>query len=39
MQESAEAFSIRLFEDANLCAIHARNGSPSFQKTCNLHCK
>jgi histone H3/H4 len=24
MQESVEAFSIGLFEDANLCAIHAR---------------
>eukprot|EP00804_Cyclotella_cryptica_P013385 CCRYP_005148-RC/>CCRYP_005148-RC protein AED:0.41 eAED:0.33 QI:0/-1/0/1/-1/0/1/0/48 len=23
MQESMEAFSIRLFEDANLCVIHA----------------
>eukprot|EP00804_Cyclotella_cryptica_P009114 CCRYP_003190-RA/>CCRYP_003190-RA protein AED:0.41 eAED:0.41 QI:0/-1/0/1/-1/0/1/0/48 len=24
MQESVEAFSIGLFEDANLCAIHAK---------------
>ena len=24
MQESVEAFSVGLFEDANLCAIHAR---------------
>eukprot|EP00804_Cyclotella_cryptica_P020511 CCRYP_019424-RA/>CCRYP_019424-RA protein AED:0.36 eAED:0.36 QI:0/-1/0/1/-1/0/1/0/48 len=24
MQETAEAFSVRLFVDANLCAIHAR---------------
>ncbi len=24
MQESVEAFSIGLFEDSNLCAIHAR---------------
>ena len=24
MQESEEAFSIGLFEDANLCAIHAK---------------
>eukprot|EP00804_Cyclotella_cryptica_P002236 CCRYP_019742-RD/>CCRYP_019742-RD protein AED:0.28 eAED:0.36 QI:0/-1/0/1/-1/0/1/0/68 len=24
IQESVEAFSIGLFEDANLCAIHAR---------------
>eukprot|EP00804_Cyclotella_cryptica_P012450 CCRYP_010876-RA/>CCRYP_010876-RA protein AED:0.42 eAED:0.42 QI:0/-1/0/1/-1/0/1/0/48 len=24
MQESVEAFSVGLFDDANLCAIHAR---------------
>ncbi|CAB4014222.1 histone H3 [Paramuricea clavata] len=24
MQEAAEAFLVRLFEDANLCAIHAK---------------
>eukprot|EP00804_Cyclotella_cryptica_P007476 CCRYP_020682-RA/>CCRYP_020682-RA protein AED:0.20 eAED:0.20 QI:0/0/0/1/0/0/2/0/111 len=24
IQESVETFSVRLFEDANLCAIHAR---------------
>eukprot|EP00804_Cyclotella_cryptica_P031196 CCRYP_019404-RC/>CCRYP_019404-RC protein AED:0.41 eAED:0.33 QI:0/-1/0/1/-1/0/1/0/48 len=24
MQESVEAFSVQLFEDANLCANHAR---------------
>eukprot|EP00804_Cyclotella_cryptica_P009132 CCRYP_003194-RB/>CCRYP_003194-RB protein AED:0.34 eAED:0.33 QI:0/-1/0/1/-1/0/1/0/49 len=24
MQESVEAFSVGLFEDANLCAIHAK---------------
>jgi histone H3 len=24
MQEAVEAFSVGLFEDANLCAIHAR---------------
>ncbi|EDO31850.1 predicted protein, partial [Nematostella vectensis] len=24
LQEAAEAFLVRLFEDANLCAIHAK---------------
>ena len=36
MQESVEAFSIGLFEDANLCQS-TPGGLQSCQKTCNLH--
>eukprot|EP00804_Cyclotella_cryptica_P016916 CCRYP_001868-RA/>CCRYP_001868-RA protein AED:0.36 eAED:0.36 QI:0/-1/0/1/-1/0/1/0/39 len=39
MQESVEAFSVGLFEDANLCVRSMPGGSQSCQKTCNLHCK
>ena len=34
LQESMEAYSSHLFEDTNLCDIHAR-GSLSHQKTFN----
>jgi histone H3 len=31
LQEAAEAFLVGLFEDTNLCAIHARRVTVSFK--------